>query len=123
MHAQVAGPFDRREVALLIVGIDAAQKRIEQRAAGPLARGDAQLAQIGRLKADVGQRGHACQSALGPIGQGLRLNRPSAQLAIAHGLEPGVFVGCEDAVGPARLGQQLLALEHHMVLEAVQGDT
>ena len=42
------------------------------------------------------------------------------QVVVVHLFEPGVFVGREDAVGLARLRQQLAAFKHHMVFEAVK---
>ena len=50
----------------------------------------------------------------------MRRHRVGLQVVVVHLFEPGIFVGRENAVGLAGLGQQLAAFKHHMVFEAVK---
>ncbi len=48
------------------------------------------------------------------------VHRVGPEVKIVDFPEPGIFVGCENAVRCAAQGQHLPALEDHMVLEAVK---
>jgi hypothetical protein len=93
VYPQIARSLDRREVALIVVQVNALEKVIQQRLTGALARCYAQREQIGGLKADVGQAGYPCLRALWPVGQGggVGLDGP--------GLQAGMGVEVLDAAG------------------------
>ena len=122
VHAQVARPAHCREVARVLVAVDALQEVVEERGAAADAGRDFQRRQVGPLEAQLGQRRHRLAVRRRHQRIGVAADRIGLQVEGVLDLgQPGPLVGREDAVGLAGLGEQLVALEDGVVLVAVEG--
>ena len=118
VHAQVARPAHRREVARGVVAFDSVEEILEQRRPALAAGRDLQRCQVGLLEAEVRERRHGgvmagrrrCQCV------GVMPHRIGLQIEVVDLRQPRTLVGREHGVRLAGLGQHLVALEDRLVL-------
>ncbi|MCY1530411.1 hypothetical protein D9M68_655960 [compost metagenome] len=128
VHAEVAGPFDGRVVAGLVVAVDALHEILEELVRALFAGRHLELCGVDGLEVDVGQAWNGrIPFAAHRAGQGAQRgrvpgHRVGLELETVNLLEPSVLVGREDAECVARLRQHLAALEDHVVLVPMEHD-
>ncbi|GAB1459496.1 hypothetical protein MASR2M50_12700 [Thauera sp.] len=119
---QVADALHRGKVARALVALDARGKVVEQALAAAHADRHGELGEVGGFEADVGEAGQGLGGGLRRQVCGVLFHWIRAHLEVVDLLQPGVLVGREHAVGLARLGEHLVALEDHLVLEVLVAD-
>ena len=121
---QVAGALDGREVARLVVAVDALQEVVQQFVRAGRCRWAARSAcRLVRSKPSVLQRRHAAAARPGTRrqrrGVARRPGRPSGRTASSF-FSQAFLYGVNTRVRPAAQRQHLAALEDHVVLGGVQ---
>ena len=111
-----------REITRALVALDAIGEVLEQSAPATHPQGHVQFDQVRGFEADVGKRRQAFACRFGRQALGVCGHRIGLELKSVNRLQPGIPVGREHAEGLAGLGQHLVALEDHLILEIFVAD-
>jgi len=122
MGGQVGDPLHRRKIARTLVAVDPATEIVEQRPPAGHPERHAQLGEIARLETERGKIGHTLAGQPGSQTGSVFLHRVGADEKSIELFQPGVLVRGEHAERLAHLGEHLVPLENHLILEIDEAD-